>query len=241
MQQTLAPQTLGSRYPTGSSRPLAWYCSLTAGWLNLLNINRSQLNIILTAARENLVNAFSKDDRLQNVPQADGTNTASTSKIHKKRKKQTGVLKGENLGSSFRTPINVEMQAELRFEPELMAVCAALKDAALLGLWIGIKEQQKLFVQEPEHTPEKAAFAWSHISTFRAPGASSNATVVLGRPALMSHRQASRDSAKIRKGIVYRRSARLAMTRAWQSCTILPWKQSHWPLLEFPVPSATTR
>lgn len=132
------------------------------------------------------------------------------------------------------------MQAELRFELELMAVCAALKDTALLGLWIGIKEQQKLFVQEPEHMPEKAAFGWSHISTFRAPGASSNATVVLRLPALMSHKQASHDSVKIRKGIVYRRSARLAMTRAWQSCTILPWKHSHLPLLEFPVPSATT-
>lgn len=49
------------------------------------------------------------------------------------------------------------MQAELRSEPELVAVCAALKNTALLGLWISIKEQQKLFVQKPEHKPEKAA------------------------------------------------------------------------------------
>lgn len=55
------------------------------------------------------------------------------------------------------------MQAELRLELELVAVCTALKNTALLGLWISIKEQQKLFVQKPEHKPEKAAFGLSII------------------------------------------------------------------------------
>lgn len=72
------------------------------------------------------------------------------------------------------------MQAELRLEQELVAVCAALKNTILLGLWISIKEQQKLFVQKPEHKPENTAFGWRHISTFRAPEASSNRVVVLG-------------------------------------------------------------
>lgn len=98
------------------------------------------------------------------------------------KRKQTGVLKEEILGSSFRTPISVKMQAELRLELKLVAVCTALKNTVLLGLWISVKEQQKLFVQKPEHKPENAAFGWRHFSTFRAPEASSNRAVVLGLP-----------------------------------------------------------
>lgn len=81
------------------------------------------------------------------------------------------------------------MQAELRLELELGAVYAALKNTILLGLWISIKEQQKLFVQKPEHKPENAASGWSHISTFKAPEASSIRTVILGLATLRSHKQ----------------------------------------------------
>lgn len=90
------------------------------------------------------------------------------------RKSQTGVLKREIDGCSFRTPVRVEMQADAGFEPELVAVCTALKNARLLGLWVSIKEQQKLLVQKPEHKPDNAAFGLNHISTFRAAGAPSN-------------------------------------------------------------------
>lgn len=63
------------------------------------------------------------------------------------------------------------MQADLGFELKLVAVCAALKNAVLLGLWIGIKEQQKLFVQKPEYKPENTVFTLSHTSTFTEPEA----------------------------------------------------------------------
>lgn len=49
-----------------------------------------------------------------------------------------------------------------------MAVGAALKDAALLGLWIGLKEQQELLVQEPGRQPEKHRSQFSHVSTLAA-------------------------------------------------------------------------
>lgn len=101
-------------------------------------------------------------------------------------KSQTGVLKGEILGCSFRTPVSIEMQADVGFELELVAVCTALKNTHLLGIWVGIKEQQKLFVQKPEHKPEKAAFGLNHISTFRAAEAPSNRTIAA---TLMSHKQ----------------------------------------------------
>lgn len=51
--------------------------------------------------------------------------------------------------------IGVEMQADVGFELKLVAVCTILKNTVLLGLWISIKELQKLFVQKPEHKPEK--------------------------------------------------------------------------------------
>jgi len=47
------------------------------------------------------------------------------------------------------------MQADFGFELQLVAVCTTLKNTLLLGLWISIKEQQKLFVQKPEREPEK--------------------------------------------------------------------------------------
>lgn len=111
-----------------------------------------------------------------------------------KMKEKTGILKGGILGSSFRTPISVEMQADLRFELELVAVCTALKNTLLLGLWIRIKEQQKLFVQKPEHKPGNTAFGLSHISALRAPEAPSNRATVLRLPALMRSQQASHGS-----------------------------------------------
>lgn len=90
------------------------------------------------------------------------------------KKSQTGVLKREILGCSFRTPVRVEMQVDVGFELELVAVCTALKNTHLLGLWVSIKEQQKLFVQKPEHKTVNATFGLSHISTFRAAEAPSN-------------------------------------------------------------------
>lgn len=47
------------------------------------------------------------------------------------------------------------MQVDLGFELELMAVCATLENTVLPGIWISVKEQQKLFVQKPECKPEK--------------------------------------------------------------------------------------
>lgn len=61
------------------------------------------------------------------------------------------------------------MQTDLGFELKLMAVCTALKNTVLLGLWLVIKEQQKLFVEKPEHMPENTIPSFSHISTFNAP------------------------------------------------------------------------
>lgn len=93
------------------------------------------------------------------------------------RKSQTGVLKREIDGCSFRTPVGVEVQADVGFELELVAVCTALQNARLLGLWVSIKEQQKLLVQKPEHKPDNAAFGLNHLSTFRAAEAPSNGPI----------------------------------------------------------------
>lgn len=101
------------------------------------------------------------------------------------KKSQTGVLKREILGCSFRTPVSVEMQVDVGFELELVAVCTALKNTHLLGLWVSIKEQQKLFVQKPEHKPDKATFGLNHISTFRAEAPSNRPIAAT----LMSHKQ----------------------------------------------------
>lgn len=49
----------------------------------------------------------------------------------------------------------VEMQADLGFELQLVLVCTFLKNTALPGLWIGIEEKQKFFVQKPEHKRRK--------------------------------------------------------------------------------------
>lgn len=75
----------------------------------------------------------------------------------------------EVLSCSFRTLIGVEMQTDLGFELKLVAVCSALKNTVLLGLWIGIKEQQKLFVQKPEHKPENTILTLSYTGAFNAP------------------------------------------------------------------------
>lgn len=83
------------------------------------------------------------------------------------KKSQTDALK-EVLVCSFRTPVSVEMQVDVGFELELVAVCTALKNTHLLGLWVSMREQQKLFVQKPEHKPENATFGLNHISIFRA-------------------------------------------------------------------------
>lgn len=66
------------------------------------------------------------------------------------------------------------MQTDLGFELKLLAVCTALKYTVLLGLWISINEQQKLFVQKPEHMPENTVLTLSHISTSTAPETQSN-------------------------------------------------------------------
>lgn len=78
-------------------------------------------------------------------------------KTIKIREEQTAVLWVEVLCGSFRTVIGVEMQADLGFELEQVAVCATLENTVLLGLCIRIKEQEKLFVQKPEHKPGKEA------------------------------------------------------------------------------------
>lgn len=83
-------------------------------------------------------------------------------KTLKKRQKQIAVLEVEVLGCSFRTLISVEMQTDRGFEMKLMAVCTTLKNAVLLSLWISIKEQQKLFVQKPEHKPENTILIEPH-------------------------------------------------------------------------------
>lgn len=102
------------------------------------------------------------------------------------KKSQTGVLKREILVCSFRTPVSVEMQADVGFELELVAVFTALKNTHLLGLWVSIREQQKLFVQKPEHKPDNATFGLNHISTFRAAEVPSNRPIAA---TLMSHKQ----------------------------------------------------
>lgn len=78
------------------------------------------------------------------------------------------------------------MQADVGFELELVAVCTALKNTDLLGLWVSIREQQKLFVQKPEHKPDNETFDLNHISTFRAAEAPSNRPIAA---TLMSHKQ----------------------------------------------------
>lgn len=53
------------------------------------------------------------------------------------------------------------MQSDPGFEVKLVAVCTTLENTVLLGFWISIEEQQKLFVQKPEHKPENTILTLS--------------------------------------------------------------------------------
>lgn len=71
--------------------------------------------------------------------------------------KPATVLQRVVLGALFRTMIGVEMQADPGFDLKLVAVGAALEDAATLpALCIARKEQQQLLVQEPGWKTEDA-------------------------------------------------------------------------------------
>lgn len=62
--------------------------------------------------------------------------------------------------------IGVEMQVDPRFDLKLVAVGAALEDAAiLLALYIARKEQQQLLVQEPGWATEDATFTISRATS----------------------------------------------------------------------------
>lgn len=102
-----------------------------------------------------------------------------TNNKYSKQGKETTVLEVEILGCSVRTPITVEMQADVGFQMQSLTVCATLKNTILLRLWISIKEQHKLFVQKPEHKPENTTLSLSRISTLNAPGTPSNKSKII--------------------------------------------------------------
>lgn len=54
------------------------------------------------------------------------------------------------------------MQTDLGFELKLVRLSTTLENTVILGRWISIKEQQKLFVQKPEHEPENTSLTLRH-------------------------------------------------------------------------------
>ncbi len=67
------------------------------------------------------------------------------------------------------------MQTDFGFELKLVRLSTTFENTVILGRWISIKEQQKLFVEKPEHEPENTNLTLSHTGTFNALGAPSKA------------------------------------------------------------------